>query len=364
MQVRRKILFISHTVDRGTFKVGSHHLARELARQGHLVGHMSTPVSVAHRYFRSKDSARLALAVAGPRVDEYGVVHFIPSAILPMKLAENRVAISAEIVATGFEDADLLFVDQPLLACIAEMGLKGTLIYRPTDEYSSGVARRRQRRIIDAAAGVVATSERVLQSLGLPDRLPRAVIENGVEYSRFADGAEETERWGCVYAGALDSRFDWRTLSLMAEAAPDEPFVIVGPTPRRVPSLPDNVELRGAVAYDELPAILRRARIGLIPLTDHPMNAGRSPMKYYEYLAAGLHVMAKETPTLRARNAPGVSLYSDGEQAVAGLLSLRSERRSNRAGSRAARDFDWAVVAARLMERAAAFERTAGGRHF
>ena len=42
------IVFASHTFMGGTFVVGSHHLARCLANQGHRVLHLSTPVTPFH----------------------------------------------------------------------------------------------------------------------------------------------------------------------------------------------------------------------------------------------------------------------------------------------------------------------------
>ena len=41
----------------------------------------------------------------------------------------------------------------------------------------------------------------------------------------------------------------------------------------------------GPVDYADLPKILARYRVGLLPLSDEPTNSGRSPMKLYEYLA-------------------------------------------------------------------------------
>ena len=43
-----RILFVSHTDPFGPFRIGSHHLAAALARAGHDVTHLSTPISVAH----------------------------------------------------------------------------------------------------------------------------------------------------------------------------------------------------------------------------------------------------------------------------------------------------------------------------
>jgi hypothetical protein len=44
----KRMVFASHTASIGVFRVGSHHLSRELSRMGNDVVHVSTPVSLAH----------------------------------------------------------------------------------------------------------------------------------------------------------------------------------------------------------------------------------------------------------------------------------------------------------------------------
>jgi glycosyltransferase involved in cell wall biosynthesis len=55
--------------------------------------------------------------------------------------------------------------------------------------------------------------------------------------------------------------------------------------------LPDNVVVEGPVDYAAVPDLLARARVGLMPFESSRLNEGRSPMKMYEYLAAGLTVV-------------------------------------------------------------------------
>jgi teichuronic acid biosynthesis glycosyltransferase TuaH len=177
--------------------------------------------------------------------------------------------------------------------------------------------------------------------------LASSVITNGVEFDRFATG-DESDRQGAVYVGSLDHRFQWLDLICLARAYPDVPFRIFGPLSRDTPQVPANVELRGALPYDRIHLELGRAQIGLLPLSDRPENAGRSPMKLYEYLAAGLHVVATGTPVTRSL-ADVVVTYDSPDSAVekfGRLLQLPV----NLAGRSAARAQDWSRKADALVQ--------------
>ena len=171
------------------------------------------------------------------------------------------------------------------------------------------------------------------------------VLENGVDVEHFAPRISP-ERRGFVYVGAIDRRFDWQVILHLAQAFPTEPVTLVGPTSVSVPELPSNVELIGPVAYESVPSIMHRASIGLLPYSDDPGNAGRSPMKFYEYLAAGLSVLAKASPTVDERQSVALGTYASAEEAVLVAGALLVQRPSD---VDTARQFDWSDRAGRLL---------------
>ncbi|MFC8190585.1 glycosyltransferase [Cellulomonas sp. NPDC057328] len=345
---------MSHAVDAGTFRVGSHHYARELARTGADVLHLSTSFSHAQalRARHSTEptvSARRRLAAEGPRRDGEGVLHAVAQAVVPMRYGGGVAAAARLARRHGFGEPDLVLVDQPLLAPVVERLAPRLVVYRPTDVHPGGLLRRREQWLVARADAVVATSTTVLESLGVPASTPTLVLENGVELERFAVERRQ-RREGLVYVGAVDARFDWTAVETMARAVPDVPVRIVGPVAQAPDGpLPPNVELVGSVPYDALPSVLASASVGLLPTSDHPLNAGRSPMKFYEYLAAGLHVVARRTPTLAARHAPGVKLYRTPAEATAAVQASVAERAANAAGREHARAFAWDRRTAQLL---------------
>ncbi len=357
-----KVVFLSHTAPSGVFRVGSHHLSREIARRGHSVAHIATPVSLAHLPKAAKDSdvrARLAFARAA-HDDADGIRQFVP--IVPAPLGsiptvanEFQLRVTAPLRRARmreFRDADVVFVDQPLLGSIIGDFPRARVIYRPTDAHHDPRARAAEIRLLERAGGISAASASTLAQVtaGTGWSGPTTVIQNGVEFDRFAHEPVAATRSGVVYLGALDARFDWTVLAKMARALSHVDFTIAGPTPLDIPPLPANVSLIGAVPYAQAPRLLARHLVGILPLSDHPGNAGRSPMKYYEYLAAGLGVVARTSAELRQRGDANVRLYDDAEDAIAAISSALTAGDSERAaGALAARSMSWTDRATRLL---------------
>lgn len=335
-----RILFLSHSHAFGPFRVGSHHLARTLAQRGAEVVHLSTPISVAHRVTGRVSASAVAGVPAGPDRDADGVTHLVPRTALPRPYGRFRVA--RELAHHGIRSPfDTVFIDQPLLWDDSVRALSPRLVYRPTDLYPAGLKQRLQQEILAAADGVVATSAEVLRGLGTLD-MPTLVLENGVDAARFTPAAAADARPAvCVYVGALDERFDWSRVASWARAYPDVRFVIAGPAATPPVTMPANVELLGPVAYDSLPALLHSARVGLLPLSDDPLNAGRSPMKRYEYLAAGLAVVARETPVIGGDADAGLFTYTDATAADDALRRALAHPSPNAEGMRRAAVESW-----------------------
>jgi teichuronic acid biosynthesis glycosyltransferase TuaH len=338
---RPRILFLSHSHVFGDFRVGSHHYARELAHLDVEVVHLSTPLSLAHRVTGRVSRAAADAVPTRPFRDDDGVTHVVPRTLLPRPWGRFRVRGFLERLGIGTL-FDAVLIDQPLLWDDSVRGLADTLIYRPTDLYPDGVKRSLQTRIVAASDAVVATSGAVLRDLGRLT-IPSLVIENGVDLAAFPAPAADAEARpaACVYVGALDSRFDWDRMRSWAGRNPGIRFIIAGPDPAPPVPLPDNVELRGAVHYADLPDLLQGARVGLLPLSDDPSNAGRSPMKLHEYLAAGLAVVSRETPGIGQDPDAGIYVYDSPERADAALAAALRHPSPNIAGRRVAENHTW-----------------------
>jgi len=123
------------------------------------------------------------------------------------------------------------------------------------------------------------------------------------------------------YHGSLyGDWFDWGSLNAVARRFPSAAVAVIGDPPDRLPPRAANISLLGLKAHSELPDYLARFDVGLIPFVVNATTHAVSPLKAYEYLAAGVPVAA---PPLRSlRGLAGVftadDLVSAVEQALEG----------------------------------------------
>lgn len=361
-----RVLFASHTPESGVFRVGSHHLSREFARRGLQVGHMSTPLSpvkfvgLGNRIgLRSRWSAVLG----GPRGDADGRVSSVPFTTLPVQLTAGwpvNLALHTGVPGlrhtvrtSGLERPDFLLMDQPLFAGLGKMVGAAKTVYRPTDVYTGARMRAAQERALAESDAVVATSQAVLDRLPPRAReLPHLVLPNGVDARFFRGGGGGVVDAGAVvYVGALDERLDWAWLRDLARNRPDVRIDLFGPKPDLIPEgLGATVRFRGPIAYAEVPAALARYRVALMPFKASVANSGRSPMKLYEYLAAGLRVVATPHFAGSADVPPGVHVVTDAAAAAALLPGLLAAEIRNDAGADVADDRDWSHRSSTLLD--------------
>lgn len=366
-----RILFLSHTPDTGPFRVGSHHLAPGMARQGHEVIHVGPPVTVGHLIracWDPESRQRVALAVRG-RFDDASVYHTASIALLPFGLAGTTpfAALNTQLCwmhlkrrlrKRGFARPDLVLIDQPpYRVFLSRLGAR-TRVFRATDIYVTDTTVGRAAAVLREAVdqmtrdvdAVIATSQEALDAIPTHGkRLPTLVVNNGVEFERFASVISE-HREGAIYVGAIDDRFDWPSVITMAQSAPQVPINLAGPvfTPPPVP-LPPNVHLLGPIPYPLVPKVLAGAKVGLLPFTDDVRNHGRSPMKYFEYLAAGLFVVGRATRALEPLAAPGVYLYDSDAETVDCFRAALAQDPPNGDGAENAKLRDWDDIAASIL---------------
>jgi glycosyltransferase involved in cell wall biosynthesis len=170
-----------------------------------------------------------------------------------------------------------------------------------------------------------------------------------------------------VFTGAIsDTKVDMALIAAVARRHPAWSFALVGPVGLGAPrtdvsslAAEPNVHLLGQRAYAQLPAVLRGADAGLIPYRRTALTDSIFPMKVYEYLAAGLPVVATDLPSLRQVEA--VARAGDaagfGDALARAVAEDTADRRRER--SAAARRYSWTARLTELDEAVAAAERRA-----
>ncbi len=106
------------------------------------------------------------------------------------------------------------------------------------------------------------------------------------------------------YIGNINERLDYNALGYLAEQRPDCSLVFVGdtypwtmaaPPLQRLAAL-SNVHFLGQFPYADLPALVKGMDVCLLPYVADERAYFRSPLKLYEYLAAGKPIVATRHP--------------------------------------------------------------------
>ncbi|MBD1382679.1 glycosyltransferase [Metabacillus arenae] len=348
MHKKLNIVFASHTYIGSTFVVGSHHLAKVFSKQGHKVCHISTPLTPFHiiRLKKHDVSNRFKLLLKKD-LSFHGVFNLVPFTLFPWSISKLfklnpmqswESSIIKYQVKKYFnnEKIDLLLIDQPVLNGIEYIINPKKMVYRPTDIYSAMLNDKSileiEKKIINGSDAVIATSKPVIDHLErYVHEKPCFIIENGVEYDHFLFKGNKNKRNkvpNLIYVGALDKRIDINFIKYIANKLQNVHISILGPYSEEVLKTfkqCSNITLHGGVSYHNVPQFLHKADLALLPLSNHKANLGRSPMKLYEYLSAGLPVVSKLTPELKRRNIPYVSLYDNYEEGLMLILKLIDE---------------------------------------
>jgi len=110
-----------------------------------------------------------------------------------------------------------------------------------------------------------------------------------------------------VYVGGLSEHRGLHKMldALRALRRPEVTLLLIGPMETPLPDaalngIRDQVDIRGRLHRQEVDALLRDARIGLSTLQPIPNYISNYPTKLFEYMAAGMPVIASDFPLYRA----------------------------------------------------------------
>lgn len=154
-------------------------------------------------------------------------------------------------------------------------------------------------------------------------------VPNGVNYDHYAGASAlrleadgNSARRPClIYVGAIYSWFDAPLVGELAALMPDWDIKLVGPvelSPTNLDHLnKPNVEFLGVQNYLDLPALMATANVAMIPFLLNRLTAATSPLKLYEYLAAGLPVVASPMAEVVPYQEPGVVMCKESPREFA-----------------------------------------------
>jgi len=364
-------------------QVGSHHLARGLARKGWQVAFISDPVSPAHVLggVTPELAARFRLWVDGGSWVEENIFTWLPTTLLaphnkPLLRSEwvannwHRLAlpsILAKIRRAGFGEVDLLYIDSPTQAYWWKDISYTKGVYRLADAPSGFVGKHThaaQRALQDAvkhldALVYTAPSLRGLAESLRPDK--QYLLPNGVDSRHFSVPTpcppeyNEDNRPIVVYVGVMEEWFDFTWVDHAATQLPHYRFVLIGPEKLAKEKLVsrENVSIIGPRPFQTLPGYLQHASVGIVPFDTGKWGElirSINPLKLYEYMTCGLPVVASRWETLEQLASP--ALLVDNVQGFCEAIQTAVEQKATLGalGREFALRYDWQTRVDSLLE--------------
>jgi glycosyltransferase involved in cell wall biosynthesis len=128
------------------------------------------------------------------------------------------------------------------------------------------------------------------------------LFPSGVETEHYAHALklrQPSDRPVAGYVGVIDERLDLDLVAAAADLLPEWCFMMVGPVakidPAELPQRP-NIQYMGPVTYEQLPEMMAKFHVALMPFAHNEATRSISPTKTLEYLAAGLRVVSTSVP--------------------------------------------------------------------
>lgn len=294
--------------------------------------------------------ARLMERLAAERPDVLQVRDLVTEGLLGLWAARrHRVRFAYQLDHPHFEGR---LVDLGL-------GARGGPLARPWMRYWI-----RLRRIVLRGADLVlpisaALAEILREREGVDPRrmvvfpvgVSRATLERGASDAVDPRVAALCGSPVVCYVGNLEMRRDpgliFRIFAEAGRRVPESRFLVVGLLNDAVreglrdPWLAERVTFVPAVPHDQVPGLLRAARVGVYPIpVDDPygVNWSCSPLKVVEYMSAGLPVVGskvRDAEEALAQSGGGVSVETDAAAFAEALAPyLREPERARRDGAR------------------------------
>lgn len=335
--LRKNIIYATSNYWHTTYPVGSHGYAREFLRQGWHVAFLSTPITPWHRFF-SHDKE---LYYQREKNHKYGgvwqedghLLDYVPWSLLPSKKFPGKWVsfdcgrLACVLKRNGFCDPRVVWIDTAEYGALFSRFPDALKIFRIVDRVqffrgSTTTLMDYQMEVAKQADLVIATSfslESDLNEAGLNNVLR---VPNGVELDRFQfqEPPERPQEYKAIktpialYVGAIEEWFDLPLLARTAKLLPDVTFVVIGDVRIDISIAEDvsNLLFLGRRNPMLVDSYMYHADVGLIPFRHSELVDAINPVKYYEYVACGLPVVATDSYELRSFGEP--ILLATGEK--------------------------------------------------
>lgn len=193
-------------------------------------------------------------------------------------------------------------------------------VYHCIDEFSAGTQGRKRRVISELEQETLLHADIVFANSTATRDKKRAynpntfLIPSGADTEHFSQVLDpevpvhialaNADHPIAGYVGNINRKLDVTLLAAVARILPNWRFIFIGQSYRQdvdlhpLEQLP-NVHFAGRFPFADIPSLLKGVDVCLLPYADTEYARFRSPLKLYEYLAAGKPIVSTDHPEVR-----------------------------------------------------------------
>ncbi|MFH1746139.1 MAG: glycosyltransferase [Planctomycetota bacterium] len=284
---RRGIVIYPPLIDWGWMKQRPHQLMLQFARAGFLVFFCPPQTRTDFVGYFSRVAERVYLC---------GCIDWLYELHSPIVLVNKP---QHDEVLRHFHQAYVIY------DCLDDLA-----IHSPTGQVDDN-SRGRHRKLLETATVVCATADRLYAEVR-QERPDALLVPNAADFDHFhlpfdpvvpPDLAPVVRQGKPLigYYGALAEWFDFELVWSVARQCPEYNFVLIGPDydgalREHMVRCPENVHILSEKRYEILPAYLHHFSVATIPFRINEITRATSPIKLFEYMAAGKPIVTTMIP--------------------------------------------------------------------
>lgn len=301
------------------------HFALELSKAGYRVFYLSTTPLIAKTGagFAIQERPARNVFVVQLRTGSNKHHNFHHGDFSAEEIAEYSNSISSLKASLGISNP-IAIVQHPIWFKVIHCTRWSRVVYDCLDyhvgfnEFVSSSLLENEQLLLESADIITVTSEMLRKKVAAKREC--VLIRNGSEYSRFSVIERRMNRRPVIgYVGAISHWFDTDLCEEIVKERDGWDFVFVGSCDganvRRLRGC-KNVAFMGEIEYSSIGYYMASFDVCLIPFKKSPLTEATNPVKLYEYLAAGLPVVATDLPELRDLEDVDVYLADTSDQFI------------------------------------------------
>ncbi|MCL0028531.1 glycosyltransferase [Dehalococcoidia bacterium] len=378
---KQPVIFVYAPAWDGASQVSKHHLARYWASRGRRVLYVEAPFHPFSLATRPGETRRMwsrflhspvnvepnIWVQACPVLYPYRAGWPLSTRRWLLKFNHfiTRLRLKAVCRKLGLDDP-MVVVSSPLAEPVLDSVEASMTLYHCSDDFAMqprfpDSCADLERRVFARSDLVVCTAETLRQAKdGMHPRC--YTVTNGAQIDHFArtrlpevEVAPELRKLPGPIIGYIGSVFEWLDQPMIANAAkshPDWSFVFVGPITTNVSTLKGlaNVHFLGPRPYQDIPTYLKGFDVATVPFILHDVTMRASPVKFYEYLASGVPVVATRLPDFQAFAHLSGLISTQDEFVTALEQALQDDDGQIQARTAEARNHSWEARFGRIDE--------------